>query len=54
MTDQTTDQAIQAMVERLVDHFDPDQIILFGSQARGTAMPGSDVDLLVIMPVIGS
>ena len=54
MTDQTTDQAIQAMVERLVDHFDPDQIILFGSQARGTAMPGSDIDLLVIMPVIGS
>ena len=54
MTDPTTDQAIQAMVERLVDHFDPDQIILFGSQARGTAMPGSDVDLLVIMPVTGS
>jgi predicted nucleotidyltransferase len=54
MTDQTTDQAIQAMVKRLVDHFDPDQIILFGSQARGTAMPGSDVDLLVIMPVTGS
>ena len=54
MTSQTTDQAIQAMVERLVDHFDPDQIILFGSQARGTARPGSDVDLLVIMPVIGS
>ena len=54
MANQTTDQAIQAMVERLVDHFDPDQIILFGSQARGTAMPGSDVDLLVIMPVIGS
>jgi predicted nucleotidyltransferase len=54
MTNQTTDQAIQAMVERLVDHFDPDQIILFGSQARGTAMPGSDVDLLVIMPVTGS
>jgi uncharacterized protein len=54
MTSQTTDQAIQAMVERLVEHFDPDQIILFGSQARGTATPGSDVDLLVIMPVMGS
>ena len=54
MANQTTDQAIQAMVERLVDHFDPDQIILFGSQARGTARPDSDVDLLVIMPVIGS
>jgi uncharacterized protein len=54
MTDKTTEQAIQMMVERLVDHFDPDQIILFGSQARGTATPGSDVDLLVIMPVNGS
>jgi len=54
MPDQTTEQAIQMMVERLVDRFDPDQIILFGSQARGTAGPGSDVDLLVIMPVTGS
>ena len=54
MTDKTTEQAIQMMVERLVDRFDPDQIILFGSQARGTAGPGSDVDLLVIMPVTGS
>lgn len=54
MTDETTEQAIQMMVERLVERFDPDQIILFGSQARGTAGPGSDVDLLVIMPVSGS
>jgi predicted nucleotidyltransferase len=54
MPDQTTEQAIQMMVQRLVDRFDPDQIILFGSQARGTAGPGSDVDLLVIMPVSGS
>ena len=54
MTDTVTEQAIEMMVERLVDRFDPDQIILFGSQARGTAAPGSDVDLLVIMPVSGS
>jgi predicted nucleotidyltransferase len=54
MTDKVTEQAIEMMVERLVDRFDPDQIILFGSQARGTAGPGSDVDLLVIMPVSGS
>lgn len=54
MTDATTEQAIQMMVDRLVERFDPDQIILFGSQARGTAGPGSDVDLLVIMPVSGS
>ena len=54
MTDKTTEQTIQKMVQRLVERFDPDQIILFGSQARGTAKPGSDVDLLVIMPVTGS
>ncbi len=54
MTDKTTEQAIQMMVDRLVARFDPDQIILFGSQARGTAGPDSDVDLLVIMPVSGS
>ena len=54
MPGMTTENAIQMMVERLVDRFDPDQIILFGSQARGTAAVGSDVDLLVIMPVTGS
>lgn len=54
LMDDITRQAIDAMVDRLVERFDPDQIILFGSQARGTAGPGSDVDLLVIMPVTGS
>jgi predicted nucleotidyltransferase len=54
MADKTTEQAIEMMVQRLVDRFDPEQIILFGSQARGMAAPGSDVDLLVIMPVTGS
>jgi predicted nucleotidyltransferase len=42
------------MVKRLVERFDPEQIILFGSHARGTAGPDSDVDLLVILPVTGS
>ncbi len=54
MTERDTEQAITLMVERLVGRFNPDQIILFGSQARGTAAPDSDVDLLVIMPVNGS
>ena len=45
---------IDAMVQRLVERFDPDKIILFGSHARGTARPDSDVDLLVVMPVTGS
>ena len=42
------------MVRRLVWQFDPEQIILFGSHARGTAGPDSDVDFLVVMPVKGS
>jgi len=45
---------IAEMVRRIVKHCDPDQIILFGSQARGTAHADSDVDLLVVMPVQGS
>lgn len=48
------DQAIAAMVHRLVTRFDPERIILFGSHARGTAGADSDVDLLVILPVTGS
>ena len=47
-------QTIETMVRRLVERFDPDQIILFGSHARGTAGPDSDVDLLVVVPVSGS
>ena len=45
---------LRKIVKRLVDRFDPDQIILFGSYARGTARPDSDIDLLVILPVSGS
>jgi predicted nucleotidyltransferase len=45
---------IGEMVRRIAERFDPDQIILFGSHARGTARHDSDVDLLVVMPVTGS
>jgi predicted nucleotidyltransferase len=45
---------IQEIVNRIVERFHPEQIILFGSQARGDAGPDSDVDLLVVMPVEGS
>jgi predicted nucleotidyltransferase len=41
------------MVKRIVQEFDPEQVILFGSQARGDAGPDSDVDLLVVMEVAG-
>ena len=45
---------IQKMVNRIVREFRPEQIILFGSHARGEGGPDSDVDLLVVMPVEGS
>ena len=39
---------ISMMTQRIVKGFDPLQIILFGSQARGEADPQSDIDLLVV------
>ncbi len=45
---------IEAMVRCIVSQFAPDQVILFGSHARGEARPDSDVDLLVVMPIEGS
>src|SRR5213080_823936 len=45
---------IARMVKRIVKQFAPEQIILFGSQARGDAGPDSDIDLLVVMAVEGS
>lgn len=42
------------MVQRIVERFRPEQVILFGSRARGEAHPDSDVDLLVVMRVAGS
>jgi predicted nucleotidyltransferase len=50
----SVEEAIDEMVCRIVERFDPEQIILFGSHARGAATPDSDVDLLVVMPVAGS
>ncbi|MBI1916694.1 MAG: nucleotidyltransferase domain-containing protein [Planctomycetes bacterium] len=49
-----TQALIRRVVKRIVQQFDPEQVILFGSQARGDAGPDSDVDLLVVMDVQGS
>ena len=45
---------IAQMTKRIVDRFHVEQVILFGSYARGDAGPDSDVDLLVVTPVEGS
>jgi len=47
-------KTIKKMVQRIVEDFRPEKIILFGSHARGDAGPDSDADLLVVMRVRGS
>lgn len=38
--------------ERLVNAFHPLRIMIFGSYARGNAQPGSDMDLLIVLPEV--
>ena len=44
------EKLLKSMTETIVDEVNPDEVILFGSHARGTERAGSDVDLLVVMP----
>ena len=46
-----TEETLRQATDRLVAQFRPQRVILFGSQARGTADARSDVELLVICPV---
>lgn len=39
---------IKDIAQRIANKFNPEQIILFGSHAKGTADKGSDIDLLII------
>lgn len=43
--------SLKILVERLKVKYIPEQIILFGSYAKGTADAASDVDLLVVSPL---
>ena len=43
-------EALEALVNAIVDVAHPLRIIVFGSAARGTAGPTSDIDLLIVMP----
>jgi len=42
-------EEIKTQVQRIVDKFNPEKIILFGSYARGNPSPESDVDLCIIV-----
>lgn len=48
------EEIINEVKDRLVKKFKPQRIIIFGSQARGTADEKSDVDILVICPFRGN
>ena len=44
------EKMLKDMTDRLVQTFQPDQVILFGSHAWGTPQAGSDIDLYVVVP----
>ena len=47
-TPKVTDSLLSDMVQAIVTEVDPEQVILFGSRARGDAREDSDVDLVVV------
>jgi predicted nucleotidyltransferase len=46
---QITESLLEEITRKIVDHFDPEKIVLFGSRSSGSPRTDSDVDLLVIM-----
>ena len=51
---ETLPPLVQRTVHRLIAAFAPEEIVLFGSWAKGKRHAGSDVDLLVIAPLPGA
>ena len=49
-----TENLLQEITDRIVESFDPEKVILFGSRSTDTSRADSDVDLLVIMEASGS
>ena len=49
-----TDTLLSDIVSKIVKHFHPEKIILFGSRAWGEPTEESDLDILVVMDVDGS
>lgn len=40
--------AIDALVESIIKDYEPEMVLLFGSQARGDATEHSDIDIIII------
>jgi len=43
-----TSELMDTIVKRVVDNYQPDKIILFGSYAYGNPTPESDIDLFIV------
>jgi len=50
ITEKAANAVIRDAARRIAAAVSPEEIVLFGSQADGTARPQSDIDLLIIMP----
>jgi len=48
-----TDEMISEIIKKIINNFNPEKIILFGSRVWGTPEDWSDIDLLVIMDYKG-
>ena len=44
----TSDKILKQAVDTIVQEVDPEQVYIFGSEARGEAEPDSDIDLLIV------
>lgn len=47
-TTKTIDKALNEITDKIIQRFQPQMIVLFGSYAWGTPGPDSDVDLLIV------
>ena len=43
-----TPELLEQMTEAIVQAVAPEQIVLFGSRAKGSERPDSDIDLLIV------
>ena len=43
-----TDVELKEVLETILREVDAEQVYLFGSEARGDAKPGSDIDVLIV------
>ncbi len=48
-----TDDMISEIIKKIINNFNPEKIILFGSRVWGSPTDWSDIDLLIIMDYYG-